>query len=612
MNAMQDVVTAEIEQPSGPIWLWSHIRQREMVQAVPGAKFDNKRQQWRVPLSWASCKTLRGVFGGYLASGENLAAWAWHEYNTRVQPCTALRELTDGPGDPALFPFQRPGAQFIATARGAILGDDMGTGKTVQAAVALRTLWETGHEPWPVLVVCPNIAKRTWQRELEKWVPGIDVQVVGGDINNRRRAIDSTTNVCIINYESTWRHSRLSGYGNIALKDSEKELGELNHVPWKVVIADEAHRIKNPLAKQTRAVWWLAHQLTVRYRWALTGTPIANAPDDLWAILHFIDNLEWPAKTEFIERYCLMAWDARGGLAVVGIKPEMREEFFSIIDHRFRRMPKYLVLPYLPPKLRKTLYAEMSAKQKKSYRQMKEEGIAWVGEEEELEAVIATNPMVKNLRLIQLASSYAEINEQDKVRLTEPSNKVDALIDIMEQQPDEYFVVFAESRQLLEIASRRLEKEGITHRMIVGGMSDAMRGRAEDDFQQGHVRAILGTIGAMSESVTLTRARYAVFLQRSWRMLGNKQAEDRVHRIGSEVHESVLIIDIVAPGTAEEKQIEKLQEKMARLDEITRDKQLLHNAATNGDLDAVAALRQLEYEEESITETDLAVEVFAA
>jgi SNF2 family DNA or RNA helicase len=74
----------------------------------------------------------------------------------------------------------------------------------------------------------------------------------------------------------------------------------------------------------------------------------------------------------------------------------------------------------------------------------------------------------------------------------------------------------------------------------------------------------------------MTAADTIIFMQRSWSMIENRQAEDRVHRIGSEIHSSVNIIDIITEETVEEThQLPKLLEKLERLEEIVRDKAAL-------------------------------------
>src|SRR5690606_32447763 len=84
---------------------------------------------------------------------------------------------------------------------------------------------------------------------------------------------------------------------------------ELNEMPFQTVILDEAHRIKEPTAKQTRACWQVMTAPDVKQVWALTGTPIANHVGDLWSIMHGVAPHEYTSKSEFVDRYAQFTWN---------------------------------------------------------------------------------------------------------------------------------------------------------------------------------------------------------------------------------------------------------------------------------------------------------------
>jgi SNF2 family DNA or RNA helicase len=133
--------------------------------------------------------------------------------------------------------------------------------------------------------------------------------------------------------------------------------------------------------------------------------------------------------------------------------------------------------------------------------------------------------------------------------------------------------------------SARLTKEGIKHGLITGAQSEHERQQAIDDFQAGKIKWILFTAQAGGVGVTLTAARRLVMLQRPWSLVDYKQALDRVHRIGSEIHDSILITDYVTEGTIEERVIEALDTKADNFEQIVRDKdkliQILKDGATS-------------------------------
>ena len=580
-------VKAEISE-RGDIILLSEFRDKDLCKSVPGARWDPEDRAWRIPLSWASCKTLRGVFGDRLEVKPKLAAWAWDLRKEFIDPALALRlELDDmmmGEYEPRLFPFQRAGVAFLVLCMRALLADEMGSGKTVQTIVALR--WSHEHaaeKALPILVICPNAMKRTWEREFETWWPGLRIGVITGGAAERKKIFTAARahelDVVIMHWEVVRLHSRLAPYGSIRLTDKDKEVKELNLIPWSSVILDEAHKMKNPQSQQTRATWAVCKQESVQYKYALTGTPIANAPHDLWPLLHALAPEEFPSKTRYVDRYCLLSWNAFGGLDVIGLRPDTAAEFFSIVDPRMRRMPKSVTLPQLPDIIPSVRYLEMSAKQRKAYEEMATSMIARL---ENGDTIITTNPIAQLTRLIQFSSSYAEVGDDEKVRLTLPSNKVDALLEVIDEAGANSIVVFAMSRQLIMLASEALTKEKITHTLLVGGQTDIERMASIDSFQRGDTQVILCTVAAGGVGVTLTRANTIVFMQRDFSLVNNVQALARVHRIGSEVHESILCVDLVSEGTVDEHIVEVIVTKQERLEEIVRDKRTFATLLSKG------------------------------
>ena len=593
-------VNVELDDSGKHIIINAEWRLKELCKSIPGASWSAREQIWRIPTSWASCLALRSTFKESLEIGPNLAAWAADERVNRIVPSNHLRDLEVMPddyvGNDDLFPHQRAGVEFLATARRALLADEPGLGKTAQAIRALKLLHDKGEDIFPALIVCPNTLKKNWKREFEKWWPGIDVQVIKGTATQRRAQFEHPANVYVINWESLRTHSKLAPYGSIALSrcancgghdtrvtptKCEVHQRELNTIDFKAVIADEMHRSKDPKSKQSRALWAASGDADIRF--ALTGTPIANNVVDMWAILHWISPEEWPSKTKWIDRMVNIMLNAFGGMMVLGVKPHMEEEFYSAIHPRMRRMLKQRVLPWLPEVMTDRRDIEMSAKQKKAYEQMRDNMIAMLSKETAEEGsgdiIVAPNPLTQTLRLLQLASSYAdvtvdEVTGEEKILLSEPSCKVDALMDDIDNGDfgDDSVAVCAVSRQLIELLSARMTKAGIEHGLITGAQDEDQRQKAIDDFQAGRIKWILFTAQAGGVGVTLTAARRLVMLQRPWSLVDYKQALDRVHRIGSEIHDSILITDYVTEDTIEERVIQALDTKADNFEQVVRDK----------------------------------------
>jgi SNF2 family DNA or RNA helicase len=567
--------------------------EKEMVKEIPGARWDSKASLWTIPKTWAAVVQARGVFGETLTSGPLVTKWAWQEVQSRVQPAKLIR---DNPGDLTVpYDFQNLGTTFLEIAGNALLADEMGTGKTKQSLKAIKHL--------PAVVICPNSTKHAWANQVYRWRPDLKPIIIEGGAQKReklfKQAKETPNAIVIINIEAVRGHSKLGFFPGIALqrcRTCDPRTGNpqlsaarchvhpktLNGFGFQTVIVDEAHNIKSPSAIQTRAIWAVGHDESVRQRIALTGTPIANNPADLWSIMHFLEPDEFPTRGAFIDRYCLQAWNGWGGMDIVGVRPDHRDEFFKIIDPRLRRMPKALVLPQLPRKVYSRRNSPMIPKQTKIYNEISTGLISMV----DGVVMIARNNLEAQIRLVQLASSYCEVewipdptdedpdNQKMLVHPKEPSNKLDVLDEIHDELGDQQYVVSAMHKKIIMLAAERYKKRGIEFGLITGDQSPWERQQFLQAFIDGRIQVIFFTVGAGGTGVDgLQTCDTMVRLQRPWSMIDNKQATDRVHRIGSEVHDRIHIIDIVTPATVEEEQIDRLLTKEARLEEIMRDRE---------------------------------------
>lgn len=554
---------------------------RHLMTELPGGRFNRQLGSWLAPLSWATCVTLRGLFGDRLEIGEDLMGWAWIQRRDRIEPAYRIRNLLELPADMPfpeldeveqgrslkLFPYQRVDVMFLLLNERALLANEPGLGKTGVLIRYLQVLKHLENDPFPCVVICPNSLKfAVWQRELAEWAPEFSVQVVDGSAGKRRKQLANEAEVYVINWDGVRLHSKLAPYGQISLTDAERMPKELNELNPRAVFMDEAHKLKSPQTAWTRAAWAIAHQ--ARYRVAATGTPVTDNVGDFWSLGHALEPTWLPAKTKFMDRYAQVSLNFFGGAEVVGVNPYTKDELFSIIDPLTRRVPKMLALPQLPPKLPvQYRHTPMSTKQQKAYDQMREEMLAML----DGGLLVAGDDRTKFLRLMQFAAASAEIIEDGSVKLAAPSSKVDDVIDLLEEMGDAPLVVGAVSRQLIELVGKKLEQLKIPHGYVTGAYTPAERRLAVDNFQAGRIRVILVTLGAGAEGITLTRADTLLFMQEDFSEVANKQFTDRIHRIGSERHAAIRIIKQITPDSVEERKLELLEGKRTRMEEILRD-----------------------------------------
>ena len=271
--------------------------------------------------------------------------------------------------------------------------------------------------------------------------------------------------------------------------------------------------------------------------------------------------------------------NAFGGMLVLGVKPHMQDEFYKTINPHMRRMLKQKVLPWLPAQVFERRDVEMSTKQKKAYDQMRDNMIA---ELEDGTALTAPSVLTQTTRLNQFANAYAEIHVdpmtgEEKAILAEPSCKVDAVMADIKANDfgDDSVAVCAVSRQLIELLSAAMTKANIEHGLITGAQNEDERQRAVDDFQSGRIKWILFTAQAGGVGITLTAARRLIMLQRPWSLVDYKQALDRTHRIGSEIHDSIIVTDYITENSIEDRVVQVLESKAHNFEEVVRDKDQL-------------------------------------
>lgn len=183
------------------------------------------------------------------------------------------------------YPHQIEGVRWLAKRSSFLLADDMGLGKSLQALTVAAVDFEKG---WAerVLIVCPATLKGNWENEAAKHT-SFKAMVLDGPPKKRERQfeefVEEGYHLLIVNYEQVPGHLR-----------------DLNALKFDVIIYDEAHYIKNPKSKRTRA----SQALKAKRHFLLTGSPMLNHVNDLWSLLHRIAPDEFPNYWRFVNRYC--------------------------------------------------------------------------------------------------------------------------------------------------------------------------------------------------------------------------------------------------------------------------------------------------------------------
>lgn len=523
------------------------------------------------PATWPAVVQLSATFGDRWSPGPRLVDWIRERTAWRTAGAAAPLTYVP-PAGLTPYPWQSEGAALIAATGRALITDEPGTGKTITTILGLaqRRLDQPEDADGPVLVVCPASVVDPWVEAWKTWAPHVHAVAWRGT-PKKRQALAGTADVYVTSYDM----ARTDAPPTRMLRPL------LDLAPGHLVV-DECHLIKNHRTARSQAIRRLAAAVDKRDGTivALSGTPITHHPADLWPSLVALDPGAWPSRERWINRYCQVL-DTDYGVEILGLEPTREAEFRLTLLGQHRRVAKADVLSQLPPKVYSVRTVDLPTKWRKAYDAMESQMLAELPDGTELSVM---SLLAKLTRLAQLAAAPAhvetteEVNEQTgeltphvTVTLEGPSWKVDALLEVLDERPGEPVVAFAPSRQLIDLAGAAATEAGLKVGYVVGGQSAAERTAYVEAFQRGELDLICVTTGAGGVGITLTAAKTCVFLQRPWSIVEALQAEDRCHRIGSEQHHAIEVIDIVARNTIDTRVRAVLRERAGALSDLVQD-----------------------------------------
>lgn len=415
---------------------------------------------------------------------------------------------------------------------GAYIGHERGLGKTLQTCALIDALGCNR-----TLVVCPNTAKDSvWRAELEKWCPWLKVFVLPNDAKRRERVLNWTRDydgpcVLVVHYEAL---SIVAGKRKVG-KRTEIGRGWDKYGTWDLVVADEVHRIKEPKAQMSRAL----KKIPTTFKVGLSGSIIQNHVEELFSVLQWLFPESYRSKWRDWNGRFLDYIDGPFGQVCIGVKLDqieaMRRELGVFMV--YRRKEDELDLP---DKTEETLLVELSPAQRRAYEDLLH---TCQTELADGSRVKASEGLVMLGRLRQVATGL------DLVGDVADSTKIDLAVDLI-RDSDDAFVVFGWYKASCHALADRLDAAGIETYVVDGDVGHEERADMIAEFQRGERRVFIGTLATLAESVTLTRASNAIFLDRHWNPATNVQAEDRIYRIGQD--KPVTITHIVAKDTVDE------------------------------------------------------------
>lgn len=330
-----------------------------------------------------------------------------------------------------------------------------------------------------------------------------------------------------------------------------------------MMVLDESHRIKNPAAKRTLAILEVGRAATCRR--IATGTPITNAPMDIFAQMEFLQSglLGTTSYRAFVAEYAdllsvhhplmqeMIRQNPRAASAQIVAKDEMGRPKYKNLDrlqrllqpHSFRVLKSECL--DLPEKVYKTAFFEMSPPQKKAYALMKKD----FRMEIEGGEVLSVKELAALSKLQQITSGFIIRPDGGMEFIEDGNTRLAAFAEVVEDI-DGKFIVWARFKEELRAVARTLRAAGKKVVEYHGDIKDRDREIALDSFQHGDAEVFVGQQQAGGTGLTLTAAETAIYFSQDFSLGNRKQSEDRCHRIGTKG--SVTYIDMCAEDTIDE------------------------------------------------------------
>lgn len=435
--------------------------------------------------------------------------------------------------DVTLRPYQRAGIHWLTwlyhNYLHGLLADDLGLGKTLQAICLLQIAYEQAHSQQHSLIMAPKSVLHHWERELQRFFPGMQVYAYHGANRQRQRLQSEEPIIFISTYQTV-----------------TNDVDTLKLIPFFYIILDEASHIKNPNTNRSRAI----KALNSAHRLALSGRPVENRPAELWSIFDFLIKGYLGFYGTFQRVY----------EKPIGLGEEQASERLGkrIRPFMLRRL-KEEVAQDLPEKIPLDEWCELSQEQRLLYGQVigqAKEMVTSLQEEGQVNVTMNILPILQKLKQI---CDHPAIVTGEAIPLHGRSEKFDWIIRKVKEidSQGEQLVIFTHFLGMLDLMQTALDEESISHIRIDG--STNKRQRLIDQFNEGQAAVALCSIKATAYGINLTSANHVIHADRWWNPATEDQATDRVHRIGQD--KTVYVYWIMVQGTLEERIEDLLESK---------------------------------------------------
>ena len=408
------------------------------------------------------------------------------------------------------FDHQVSTASFLTLHQKGFCFNEQGTGKTASAIWASDFLMKQGVIN-RVLVVCPlSIMDSAWRDDLFTFATHRTVSVAHGSADKRKKIVQEGSDYVVINYD---------GIGIV--------LDELKKGGFDLIIVDEATHYKNAQTRRWKLLRQLIHDNT--WLWMMTGTPAAQNPTDAYGLAKLVNPYKVPRffgafKDMVMYKVSQFTWKIRSNATDIVyrvLQPAIRFTKDECLD--------------LPPMIYTKRQVELTAQQKKYYKELKTKLVLDITGEQ----ITAVNAAVTLNKLLQI-SAGAIYTDEGEILEFDIKNRYKVLREVIDESSQKV-LVFVPFKHAIDILTDKLRSEGITTEIIRGDVPAHKRTHIFKQFQEDDDPQVLVIQPqAAAHGVTLTRANTVVWWGPTSSLETYDQANARVHRSG-QTHKCTVV-----------------------------------------------------------------------
>lgn len=550
----------------------------QLVKNVPGRLWNAEKKYWTIPkdrLGFLFSQLKNTPYEGDIKvySSENLGENDTLDKTLVIPEVDISKVKTYVQKGSKLFPHQLDFLKYAIDRQnrglysGFLLADQMGAGKTIET-MNLALYNKQKHKiKHCLIIVCVNSAKYNWVEDIKKhtnqeytpYVLGTRLKKDGTirlDTGSAEKLEDLKT--CkmygkkdgeklpffiVMNIEAI----RMKRDRHYLIREQLTKLIDKGYIG--MIAIDECHTNLSPQSQQGKQMLKLKKDIKAKIEWLpMTGTPIVNKPLDVFLPLKLVDGHTYNSFYAWQQEFCVFG--GFGGYEVISYKniPKLKQ---MLQANMIRRLKDDIL--DLPPKIRTIEYVENCEYQQKLYKDIVTDMALHRDE-----IISSLNPMAKFMRLRQVSGNPELVDTSLKIdknylsknaKMTRLLELVDALLS--DEECKAKVVIFSNWVQSLQTIYQFLSKKYKVC-CYLGTMDSQDREKHKEAFiTHSEYRIMLGTIGALGTSHTLTCASNVIFYDEPWNLATLEQAEDRLHRVGAKG--TVSVYSLIAKGTVDEK-----------------------------------------------------------